>query len=900
MKKKIEVRHGDEYCTKISNIYNENDFFYEAYSKAAQGVRDIVGATKTFYKSPEDEGRFRFDEDNLGRNFGTMERVNLARYPNNFIAFCAGRGQGKTSAMVSFSNALRSLSEEKEQKAFWGESIEKDVFYVLDPIDPTMMSRGDSILRIVISRMFECYDREEKRRREWHNFSMEKEPEMLKEFRQCYRSLDVLQKGRDLQDCYDDLEYLAELGDSSHMKETFQRLVSRFLDMIFREQNGKSHQFLVLQIDDADLNASNTYRIVEELRKYCVVPNVIILMATDFEQLELTVEKHFIEELELLCKYKKEDQTVLGHCHKMMERYLDKLIPGARQVHLPLIDHYIKDHENELELNYYDKWGMLYFGDYQDVLLRMIYKKTGSVLMKPLDYLHNLLPKTMRELTHMLAFFSDLEDIPFEDGALSKLIQAWRRPPTKTEEPAGLTEKNRNALDLRRKNIDAFMLYLRHCWIKAALTEEQQAVVVPAMETTMDMKIRRLLSDLDAYGEKKYGKSKDEENKRAGTEYVDVIETLIRMKTMPDCTENYCLIYISATILTLYMHQLVLRDLEEGLEFRRLKKFVGEEIFPSGVGEYSRGDLSYDRFDIDNDFVPQLVLRGGDLKLANVSTRTVAKLLLTARGTDDDVPGVMFEGKPLGSQAALLKIFRNCLDRITGSGDVTIIAEILDIILNWDLQYHIRKKLDQSDKNNQTEKEKEWIPYETWLVRQVGLVDAVYEEARRVLKFETAFATLKTAFSTEMRLLGALALGNPAYAGMWWQEVKGKLDKDWAEAESMLREAVEASESNGKEEDRRRETITKLMQIQRLLPGHDSSGTDLVTDEEILSEGVIFCGGTTPKDVISRVAGIMDLMGLAEDKPPEELFVESGKIRESLDTVIDCREKLKEIKLYDS
>ena len=908
MKKRIEVRHGDEYCTKISEIYDENAFFYEIYGKAAQGMQDIVRATGTFHhgSGSEDEGRSRPDGDNRSRASGAMKRGDLARYPNNFIAFCAGRGQGKTSAMISFSKALQNLGEGKKQKDFWKEGFDKNVFYVLDPIDPTMMSREDSILRIVISRMFECYDREEQRRRNRHNFSMENEPELLKEFRQCYRSLDVLQKGRDLQDCYDDLEYLAELGDSSHMKETFQRLVSRFLDMLFQGQNGKSHQFLVIQIDDADLNASNAYRIVEELRKYCVVPNVIILMATDLEQLELTVEKHFIEELEMLCKYKKGDRTVLEHCHKMMERYLDKLIPGARQIHLPLIDHFIKEHENELELCYYDERGRSHSGDYQDVLMQMIYKKTGLVLMKPSDYLHNLLPKSMRELTHMLAFLSDLEDIPFEDGAVSKLIQAWRWPPTKKDESmglteknrtalehgtAGLTEKNRNALELRRKNIDAFMLYLRHCWIKAALTEEQQAVVVPAMETTMDMMIRRLLSDLDAYREKKYGKIR---KKRESTQYVDVIETLIRMKAMPDCTENYCLIYISATILTLNMQLLILRDLEEGLEFGRLKKFMGEDIFPSGTAKHFSDGLRYDRFNIERNFVPQLLMQGEKLDLAHVSTKTVAQLLLTAR-EDGDVTVIRLEGEPLGSQAAFLKIFRNCLDRITGTGEPAVITEVLAIISNWDLQYHIRKELDMAEKKYQTE-EKVWIPYETWLVRQVGLMDDVYEKAWNALNCQDVPGTLKAAFSKEIPLLGAMAIGNQTYAGLWWQEVRQKLRTDLDAMEAILREAVLTSEGDGEEEDRRRKTITKLMQIQQvqlLFLGHGSSG------EEFLSEKAIFHEGTTPQDVISCVTEIINSMGFAEESPPEELSVESGKLKESLDTVKDCRKKLEEIRLYD-
>lgn len=900
MKKSIEVRHGDEYRTKVSRIYDKDDFFYEAYRKAAQGVRDIVEATEKYHESRCEncrrEGRSRPGWDDWGRKSGRMERTSPEGYPNNFIAFCAGRGQGKTSAMVSFSTALRRLSEKEEQREFWRTDVLKSKFYVLAPIDPTMMNQEDSILRIVISRMFERYDTERERHRDWCGFSAEKEPELLNEFRQCYRSLDVLQKGRDLQDCYDDLDYLADLGDSSHMKESFQYLVSLFLELIYPKEDGERQRFLVIQIDDADLNASNAYRIVEELRKYCVVPNVIILMATDFEQLELTVEKHFLEELELLCKYKNEDKTILRHCHKMTERYLDKLLPGTRQVHLPLIDRYIKDQENELELSYYDKGGKSHPEDYQDLLLQMIYQKTGLVLMKPSNYLHNLLPKTMRELTHILAFLSDLEDIDFENGALSKLIGAWRRTtPTQNEAAENkLTEKNLAALELRRKNIDAFMSYLRHCWAKAALTEDQQAVVAPAMETTMDMKIRRLLSDLRGYGVKKYGwEEKAGDIGHSDARYVDVIETLNRMKTMPDCTEEYCLIYISATILSLYMHLLVMQDLREGLKFKRLKGFVGEEIFPAEVREYCKDGVRYDRLDIGRDFVPQLAFMEGQLKLATMRTRTVTQLLLTASKTNDRVPTIKLDKSFLGSPAALYRIFWNCLDQTADSRDPAITTELLDIILSWDLQSRIMRKITSENKADQ---EKGWLSYEAWVIGRFRLIDDVYEGARTGLKFDTTSAVLEKTFSEERRLLETLPIGIPAYAKQWWKAVEVELDENWAKAVQALREAMEWQRSDGEKD---RDAIAAFSSLLRQII--DNIGNVSVANRDLLSAKALYCGDTTPKDIIDDVQIILPDFG---DYDEEQMLAwirhesGSGGIEKAMNVIKQGREKLKTIKLY--
>lgn len=873
MNKRIEVRRGDEYCTKISNIYAEEDFFHEAYSKAAQGVRDVVQATKEFYQ-------------NRDQSQNVTEYMRLARFPNNFIAFCAGRGQGKTSAMVSFSSALRKLGQKTDktelEQNFWGGTVADCSFYVLDPIDPTMMDQKDSILRIVISRMFECYAQEEQQRRSWRNIYAEREPELLNLFRKCYRSLDVLQKGRDLQDCYDDLEYLADLGDSSHMKRTFQELVFLFLELIFQVKPGDGQKFLVLQIDDADLSASNSYRIVEELRKYCTVPNVIILMATDLKQMELTVEQHFIEELQTLCKYKKNDVAVPGHCHKMMERYLDKLIPGARQVHLPMIDNYIKDHGDELELVYLDQEQPVHSGAYQAALLQMIYKKTGLILISPKGYPHNLLPKSMRELTHLLAFLDRLKPIDVKNGALSNLIKAWQA--TSPKEGSSFNGDNLMALELRLKNADAFMLYLRHCWAKAALTEKQQAVVFPAMEATMDMKIRQLLTGLWAYG---VARPPEDE---ISYQYVDVIKAIDELKSKPNCSEEFGLIYISATILTLYMNLLAMQDLKEGLEFNRLKKFMGDGVFRPGTGAYTQGGLQYDQWEIDHDLTLKMAAGSNTLDTAETEVRTAIRLLVTKRG---DQEGAI-------SRAGILDMFKNCLEQTAQNGNPELTAELLDIILSWDIQYHIRKALIK--KNEETGSQ----GYESWLLKQFGTIDDVYRNALEELKITTVSPMLQEVFENQKILLVALAMGNEAYAKQWWFDVKGELEKKLESAKNILDGANEVSGLDA--EERTQAIINNLVQCGEKLKSLNMGISRLVVTNEVLYHTALYNGDIKPQRVIDEAQNILQLpedsQDLLEDqdsqgaKTMEFLKQKAGNVLQVQREITECIKKLESVQLY--
>lgn len=791
MKKRIEIRRGDEFCTKVCSIYDKEDFFYEAYCKAAQGVWDIVRAT----------GKYRREAARLARRnsmgtanqsvSGITEYMQMAGYPNNFVAFCAGRGQGKTSAMVSFSTALRELGE-NGKRDFWKDEILNSSFYVLDPIDPTMMSKQDSILRVIISRMFECYTKEQNDLCIRRSGYIEKEPELLKRFRQCYRNLDVLQKGRQLQDCYDDLEYLADLGDSSNMKRTFHALVTLFLELMFHS-GGDGPQFLVIQIDDADLNASNAYRIVEELRKYCVVPNVVILMASDFDQLELTVEQYFLEEFKTLYNTKPTSGEVPAHCHKMMERYLDKLIPGARQVHLPQIDNYIRNHENELVLRYVgDEQTRDGRGgenvppnperDYQDALLQMIYEKTRLLLIKPEGYLHNLLPKTMRELTHLLAFLHDLPEIPVEGGVLSQVIETWKSKKNLNEAGAETDKRhdaNMKALAQRRDNINSLMDYLRHCWVKAALNERQQAVVIPVMEATMDLKVRQLLNRLEEYGAEKH-KTWGDVKKCEVPQYTDVIETLNKLKSLLTSPEDFALIYISATILTLYMHLLAIQDLEKGLEFEALTMFMGEGVFPLEAAQFEYAGLSYDRMDITYDLVSAAAPGSAGIDMADLDTQIVAKLLLSAGGPDHQgasaIANIPVLSSELGNRASFLHLFKNGLTRTADQLDSLITTEALDIVLSWDLQYHIGKKL--RAKNKTPELTGGWPLFENWAQGQLSVMDKVYQGALNALGITTitATASLENALKRKSDYLAALAMGNPGYAACWLNAIKKSLE----------------------------------------------------------------------------------------------------------------------------
>ena len=53
--------------------------------------------------------------------------------------------------------------------------------------------------------------------------------------------------------------------------------------------------YVVIAIDDIDLNIQHSFSMLEKIHRYCTVPNVIVLLALDIQQMLSIVTRHFYE-----------------------------------------------------------------------------------------------------------------------------------------------------------------------------------------------------------------------------------------------------------------------------------------------------------------------------------------------------------------------------------------------------------------------------------------------------------------------------------------------------------------------------------------------------------------------------------------------------------------------------
>ena len=595
----ITVKRGEEFQAKQENIYDGKTFFHDAYRQAASCLVEILSSSEDYLNRMESRDR----EQDWWMSDNERANQRLLGYPNNVIAFCAERGHGKTSAMTSFSSALKEIKSTRNEGAakFWedvrhGKTNPQNYRYVvINRIDPTMMEQRDSIVKVILSRMFSRLQGYEKER-EQQNPGREREKyrRLLERFRECFHNLMTLEQRAEPYDDEDELEQISELSDSTNMRGAICGLIQAFLEYVCPQEKA----CLVLQIDDADLNISQAYRIIDDIRRYLILPQTVVLLAANMHQLESVVEQDFISRYQVSIQHG--GMVSVKKCHNIAARYVDKVIPGVRQIYLPDVDKEIEKGNNHIHLRYLqEQEGQrkeLLEGPedapYQEQLLRFLYQRTGIILLHSDKFLHNLLPASMRELSHCLAYFIDMPKVPV---SYWDLVDAYVGNPG----PGA-----REGVEIWRKNLTRLEYYLTELWAPVNLRAEGHAFLRSLRQEPDSSKNRHILwflpdyysseragsgggrgasaKELADYREEYIGACRKRgleiyDESIAGTDgmnpagcihasYADVYEALSILTELQGGKEQYKFAYAVRLLYTIRLHQLLLDQTERYTE----------------------------------------------------------------------------------------------------------------------------------------------------------------------------------------------------------------------------------------------------------------------------------------------------------------------------------------------
>lgn len=665
--KTIYVKKGKEYHSVIECIYQEDLFFKDIYLRARDCTEEILQINEQLFRREEDDSYMDpcKGADASGcadaSRHTNRERLVSNRF-SNVIAFCANRGQGKTSVMLSYSTALSNLSFrycrdiKNLRDAFWGNRKAKDARYeVLNSIDPTGMEAEDSVLKIVLSQMFarfqeadQCRNRKSARctGNGWEKDSFR----LQQKFLNCFHLANILsadKKRTPPTNMEDELEFIAETGGGMNLRTKLYDLIDEYLNFVMPDS--QCQKYLVIPIDDADLNVGRVYGLLEDIRKYLQLPRVIILLATNITQLESIVEQHFLKEYEKSLSLQG-SMVDVDRCHQISERYLEKILPGTRRLYLPNLNEEIKNGFTSLRISYLndagddllkapnreetaektensqdsdnEQWG------YQEQLLNYLHRKTGLFFIAPQEGLHDLLPNNMRELMHFLLYFSAMKDVKANYLTIKDYIFNVDRKHN---------DETLTKLRQWRENLKKFQAYLLEIWSASNLRTESRNILVELSRCSGHLMHQYLLQVLPGYyarecaqrskgGEKLYtyrqqfinecarfgAYSVDSEENHMDYSndcYADVLTALQILEEFSHGGREQKFIYAIRLYYSIHMHQMLIVNLNQLHDNHYyLTDFLGDGLFKEET-EKRRiiPSFSFCFFEVSSDKIIQLM-----------------------------------------------------------------------------------------------------------------------------------------------------------------------------------------------------------------------------------------------------------------------------------------------------
>lgn len=300
---------------------------------------------------------------------------------NNIFAFIGERGAGKTSCMLSVANELTNKSENSILDNY--QEVKKLTFHKLSMIDPSFFDEKHGIIAEILASLYNEYRITEK-----SNNSFEK-TEILGKFADLQKDFNCL-LASDAEKPYDDLEQLVSLSAAVNLRANFGELVTMFMKYI-----GKPDGKLIIMIDDIDLHTNQATIMVEQIRKYLVQPNVVILLAIKLDQLAMLKRQQYTIEYKVLLEKGKVSEEVID---EMVERYLTKLIPFDQRIFMPKAQEFLG-----WELTIKSIQGATEdFSSVRMAIPELIFRKTRYLFYNTALKTSYIVPRNLRELRSLL------------------------------------------------------------------------------------------------------------------------------------------------------------------------------------------------------------------------------------------------------------------------------------------------------------------------------------------------------------------------------------------------------------------------------------------------------------------------------------------------------------------
>ena len=302
---------------------------------------------------------------------------------NNTIAFIGSKGIGKTSIMRNFATMLEDNKLEKEEADDFVDvhdlKVEREIikefhFKTFGFIDPTLLSEEENLLEYIAGFMFKSFkdflDERHLNAEKFHEIvESESYKKLLKAFDELHNSMSMSRKARKGEASESEsgsLKAFDTIAANSTLKKDFKELVKAFRDFLAKHDGSKDDRkkyCLVIQIDDMDLLTHNAFEFSEEIKKFMMVSNVLILINFDIDLYSQELLNHNLasnKKLEMYANRADYDDLRKRTREQLIvvAKYLDKLFPMNHRAVIPqrLVPERVREYEyKEKRISKYEK-----------------------------------------------------------------------------------------------------------------------------------------------------------------------------------------------------------------------------------------------------------------------------------------------------------------------------------------------------------------------------------------------------------------------------------------------------------------------------------------------------------------------------------------------------------------
>lgn len=317
---------------------------------------------------------------------------------NNIIVFDGERGSGKTSCMMSIVNMLTDDEHAKIcGNCHYAANIQFDTIQM---IEPAFFDKEHNILSLFIARLYRAFQ------------DTEETPWKLSLDRQTASKLNqkFVEVQRKLRCMFneewksDGLEYLVDMASAVDIKDDIREMIDLYL-----KYRDKSKGVLLLMVDDIDLNDDNAYAMAEQLRKYFIQPNLIVMMSMKVRQLFGILQRDFRSAY----GFSRTDAEEIEIAERS-ERYLAKLLPAHQRIYMPEPATFMNA---ALEVKNAEDWGYALMEGIkiEQVIPELIFIKTRYLFYNTKKHISYIVPRNLRDLRQLLKLLVQMPNYSNED-----------------------------------------------------------------------------------------------------------------------------------------------------------------------------------------------------------------------------------------------------------------------------------------------------------------------------------------------------------------------------------------------------------------------------------------------------------------------------------------------------